>query len=178
MTSGFSWQNSVSLCPSSFCTLRANLPVTLGISWLSTFAFHSPIMNRTSYPYPSEGRQTENRNHRKLTKLITWTTALTSSRKLWAMPCSATHDGWVMTESSDKTRPTGEGNGKPLQDSCLENPWTVWKGKKVWHWKMNSPGRYVPNMLLEKSGEITTERMKRWSQSKTTPCWEYDRWWK
>ena len=30
---------------------------------------------------------------------------------------------------------------------------------------MNSPGQYVPNMLLEKSGEITPERMKRWSQN-------------
>ena len=27
-----------------------------------------------------------------------------------------------MLESSDKTRSTGEGNGKPLQYSCLENP--------------------------------------------------------
>ena len=33
MTSAFSWQNSVSLCPASFCTLRPNLSVTLGISW-------------------------------------------------------------------------------------------------------------------------------------------------
>ena len=31
---------------------------------------------------------------------------------------------------------------------------------------MNSPGRKVPNTLLEKSGEITPERMKRWNQSK------------
>ena len=37
---------------------------------------------------------------------------------------------------------------------------------------MNSPGRWVPNMLLEKSGEITPERMKRWSQSKNnTQLW-------
>ena len=27
-----------------------------------------------------------------------------------------------MVESSDKTWPSGEGNGKPLQCSCLENP--------------------------------------------------------
>ena len=27
-----------------------------------------------------------------------------------------------MVESSDKMWPTGEGNGKPLQCSCLENP--------------------------------------------------------
>ena len=44
MTSVFSWQNSVSLCPDSFCTPRPNLPATLGISWLPTFAFQSPMM--------------------------------------------------------------------------------------------------------------------------------------
>ena len=38
------------------------------------------------------------------------------------MPCRATQDGQVMVESSDKTWSTGEGNGKPLQYSCLENP--------------------------------------------------------
>ena len=32
--------------------------------------------------------------------------------------------------------------------------------------EMNSPGCYVPNMLLEKTGEITPERMERWSQIK------------
>ena len=30
ITSVFSWQNSISLCPDSFCTLRPNLPVTPG----------------------------------------------------------------------------------------------------------------------------------------------------
>ena len=30
---------------------------------------------------------------------------------------------------------------------------------------MNSAGRQVPHKLLEKSGEISSERMKRWSQS-------------
>ena len=33
-----------------------------------------------------------------------------------------TQDGWVMVESSDRMWSTGEGNGKPLQYSCLENP--------------------------------------------------------
>ena len=50
---------------------------------------------------------------------------------LWAMLCRATQDGWAMVESSDKMWSMGEGNGKPLQYSCLENPWTVWKGKKI-----------------------------------------------
>ena len=42
--------------------------------------------------------------------------------KLWAMLCRAAQDRWDMAESSDKTWSTGEGNGKPLQYSCLENP--------------------------------------------------------
>ena len=33
----------------------------------------------------------------------------------------ASQDRRVMVESSDKMRSTGEGNGKRLQDSCLEN---------------------------------------------------------
>ena len=37
------------------------------------------------------------------------------------MPYRATQDKWVMVESSDKTWSTGEGNGKLLQYSCLEN---------------------------------------------------------
>ena len=92
----------------------------------------SPIrkLPQTSYLYPSEGRQTENHNQRKLIKLITWTTALSNSMKLWAMPCRATQDGQVMVESSDKTWSTGEGNGKTLQYSCLENPMSSMKRKK------------------------------------------------
>ena len=38
------------------------------------------------------------------------------------MPCGATQDGRVMVERSGSMRSTGEGNGKPLQYSCLENP--------------------------------------------------------
>ena len=49
MTSAFSWQNSVNLCRASFCTPRTNLPVTPGISWLTTFAFQTPMMKRTSF---------------------------------------------------------------------------------------------------------------------------------
>ena len=38
------------------------------------------------------------------------------------MPCGATQDRRVMVERSDRMWSTGEGNGKPLQCSCLENP--------------------------------------------------------
>ena len=35
-----------------------------------------------------------------------------------------------MVESSDKTWSTGEGNGKPLQHSCRENPMNSMKRQK------------------------------------------------
>ena len=50
--------------------------------------------------------------------------------KLEAMPCRATQDRRVMVESSDKTWSTREGNGKPLQHSCHENPMNSMKRQK------------------------------------------------
>ena len=46
------------------------------------------------------------------------------------MLCGATQDGRVMVERSDRMWFTGEGNGKPLQYSCLENPMNSMKRKK------------------------------------------------
>ena len=40
---------------------------------------------QASYPHPSEGRQNESHNHRKLTKLNPWITTLPNSMKPWAM---------------------------------------------------------------------------------------------
>ena len=51
----------------------------------------------------------------------TRTTALSNSMKP-SHACGATQDGWVMVERFDRMWSTGEGNGKPLQYSCLENP--------------------------------------------------------
>ena len=46
------------------------------------------------------------------------------------MLCRATKDGQAMVESSDKMWSIGEGNGKPLQQSCLENPMNSMKRQK------------------------------------------------
>ena len=46
------------------------------------------------------------------------------------MPCRATQDGRVMVESSEKMWSTKEGNGKPLQYSCTENPMETMKSQK------------------------------------------------
>ena len=59
---------------------------------------------------------------RTTSNLITQTTALSNSMKLsyavWGHPR-------VMVERSDRMQSTEEGNGKPLQYPCLENPMKV-----------------------------------------------------
>ena len=85
------------------------------------------------------------------------------------MSRGAIQEGRVMVESSDKMWSTREGNGKPLQYSCLEN-------------LMNSMTRQKDRTLKDElprsvgaqyaSGEITPERRKGWSQSKNnTQLW-------
>ena len=68
-------------------------------------------------------------NHRKLANLITWTTALSNSMKLshavWGHPRWMGHG-----ETTGKMWSTGEGNGKPLRYSCLENPVNNMKRQK------------------------------------------------
>ena len=59
----------------------------------------------------------------------TRTTALSNSMKL-RHGRGATQDGQVMVERSDGTWSTGEGNGKTLQYSCLENPMNNMKRQK------------------------------------------------
>ena len=51
----------------------------------------------------------------------TRTTALSNSMKL-SHACGATQYGQVKVERSDRMWSTGEGNGKPRQYFCLENP--------------------------------------------------------
>ena len=59
----------------------------------------------------------------------TRTTALSNSIKP-NHACRATQDGRVMVERPDRMWSTGEGNGKPLQYSCLENPMNTMKRQK------------------------------------------------
>ena len=59
-----------------------------------------------------------------------------------------------MVERSDRMWSTGEGKVKPLQYSCLENPMNSMKRQNDRILKEELPGQYVPNMLLEISGEI------------------------
>ena len=74
----------------------------------------------TLKPYSQETSQS---NH-------TRTTTLSNSMKL-SHASGATQDGRVMVERSDRMWSTREGNGKPLQYSCLENPMNSMKGKMI-----------------------------------------------
>ena len=47
------------------------------------------------------------------------------------MPRRATQDARLMVENSDKSWSTGDVNGKPLQNSCLENPMNSMKRQKA-----------------------------------------------
>ena len=98
--------------------IRTELSFPLSQS-LPSGSFHKPLI------LLNQRADNENHNHRKLTNLITWTTVLSNSMKLWA-----TQDRQVMLESSDKMWSTGEGNGKPLQYSCLENSMKSMKRQK------------------------------------------------
>ena len=64
----------------------------------------------TLKPYSQKTSQYDHMDH-----------SLSNSMKL-SHAVWATQDGWVMVERSDRMWPTGEGNGKPLQYFCLENP--------------------------------------------------------
>ena len=61
---------------------------------------------------------------------------------VWAMPCRAIQDRQVMVESSDKTWATGEGNGKPLKYSYLENPMNSMK-----RWKDTTLNDQLPRSV-------------------------------
>ena len=125
----------------------------------------SPIkkLPLASYPSTSEGRQTENHHFRKLTNLIKWTTALSNSMKLWTMTWWTGHGG-ECCQNVVHWRRKRQATSLSLPSEPHE------QYEKV---KIQDTERWTPQvgrcpMLLESTGEITPERMKRWSQSKNT----------
>ena len=86
----------------------------------------------TLKPY---SQKTSHSNH-------TRTTALSNSMKL-NHARRANQDGQIMVERADRMWSTGEGNGKPLQYSCLENPMNSMKRQN---------GRILKEVLLRLVG--------------------------
>ena len=126
------------------------------------------------------GQTDWNHNHRKVTNLITRTTALSNSMKLWATPCTASHDRQVMVESSEKMRSTGEGNGKPLHYSCLQNHKNSMKRQKDKTLKDELP-KSVGDQYATGEQWKNNFRKKEWkdgTKAKTSPSCGCDWWWK
>ena len=156
VTSVFSWQNSISLCPASFRTPRPNLPVSPGVSWLSTFAFQSPIMKRTyflasrcySWSFLSNGRKMWN---------LTWLIHEAEDwRKTWEWcpPCLGGRDSERLFQSrtSEDALGTGRGRGEylemckhfslPLQgdqtsQSSRKSTMNIHQKDRCWSWSSN-----------------------------------------
>ena len=84
------------------------------------------------------------------------------------MPCRATQDRWVMVESSDKMWSTGEGNGKPLQYSCLENPMNSMKRQKDRTQKDELPrsvgAQYATEEEWRNNSRKNEEMEQKWKQ--------------
>ena len=101
----------------------------------------------------------------------TRTTALSNSMKL-SHARVATQDCGVMVERSDRMWSTGEGNGKPFQYSCLENPMNSMKRQNDRILKEKLPRSLGAQYATADQWKITPERMKGWSQSKkNTQLW-------
>ena len=88
------------------------------------------------------------------------------------MPCGTTQEGRVMAERTDRMWSTGEWNGKQLQYSYLENLMNSMKRQNDRILKEELPRSLGAQYATGDSGEITAERMKAWSQSKSnTQLW-------
>ena len=101
---------------------------------------------------------------------LLWHRGFCNSMKLWAMPCMATQDRWVIVKSSDNTWSSGGGNGKPLQYSCSENLMNNMKRQKdttledepprsesVWCCQLLLLGKNVGQLLIAPEGSRKNE---------------------
>ena len=82
------------------------------------------------------------------------------------MPCRATQDGQVIVESSHKTQSVGEGNGKSVQYSCLENPINSTKRQKDVTLKDELPRSVGAQYNTGEEQRNSSRGMKRLSQSR------------
>ena len=115
----------------------------------------------TLKPYSQKTRQS---NH-------TRTTALSNTMKL-SHAHRATKDAQVMVERSDRMWSTGEGNGKPLQYSCLENTIHSMKRQNDRILKEEFPRSVGAQYATGDQWRNNSRKNKGWSQSKNnTQLW-------
>ena len=83
-----------------------------------------------------------------------------------------------MVESSDNMWSTGEGNGKPLQYSCLEDPMSCMKRQKYLAVKDELPrlvdDQYANGEELRNSSRRNEEAERLWKQAQLWICLEVE----
>ena len=83
-----------------------------------------------------------------------------------------TQDGQVMVETSDRMWSTGEGNGKPLQYSCLENPMNSMKRQNYRILKEELPRSVSAQYATGDQWRNNSRKNERMDQSKkNTQLW-------
>ena len=85
------------------------------------------------------------------------------------MSCGATQDRWVMVERSERMWSTGEGNGKPLQYFCLENPMNSMKRQHDRILKEELPRLVGSQYATGGQWRNNSRKNEGMSQSKTIP---------
>ena len=68
------------------------------------------------------------------------------------MPVGQPKTGGSWWRDLTECGPLEKGMANHFSILAFRTPWTVWKGKVIGYWKRNSPGQWVPNMLLETEG--------------------------
>ena len=76
-----------------------------------------------------------------------------------------------MVESSDKTWSTGEGNGKPLQYSCLENPMNSMKRQKDRTLKDELPRSVGAQYATGEEWRNNSRKKRRSQKENNTQLW-------
>ena len=104
-----------------------------------------------------------------------WRRGLHNSMKLWATPCRATQDGWVIGKSSNKTWSTRGGNINHSSNLAARTPCSVWKVQKIWHQKMSHPSSEgVQYATGEEQRAITNNSRKN---EVAAPKWKWPQLW-
>ena len=97
-----------------------------------------------------------------------YSSILDSKMDKWDSKKDKAQDGWVMMESSDKTSSAGEGNGKPLRYSFLENLMNSKKRQKYRTLKDEFPGlvdaQNVTGEEWRNNSRINEEAELKWKQ--------------
>ena len=156
MTSAFSWQNSISLCPASFCTPRLNLPVTPGVSWLPTRPSRTNTHKRCPFHYRGlECKSRKSRNTWCNRQIWPWNAEWSRAKTNRVLPRKCTrHSKHPLPTTQEKTLhtditrwPTLKSDWLYTLQSKMEKLYTVSKNK-TGSWLAQIMNSLLPNSDL------------------------------